>query len=264
MTLPVHVAPASTPSALIFAAGRGQRMRPLTDHTPKPLLHLHGKPMIEWHIEALARAGVRRIAINTAWLEEQFPAQLGDGRRFGVTLHYSMEGRDHGQALETAGGMAKALPWLTAQGEEAFWMVSGDIHCPDFHFDAGTAQAFLQTQDLAKLWVVPNPPFHPQGDFGIAAGGRGLFDQAGPDGRRWTYGNLGLCRPALVQGVPPDQPLPLRPVFQRAMAASHPGFQVSRSPKNTIAGAIPGFRCLSASISGSRRSSGANAGLNSR
>lgn len=212
--------PPSPPvSALIFAAGRGQRMRPLTDHTPKPLLHLHGKPMIVWHIEALAKAGVRRIAINTAWLETQFPEQLGDGSRFGVELHYSMEGRDHGQALETAGGMAKAMPWLTAQGETAFWMVSGDIHAPDFTYDAHVAQAFAQGPDLAQLWVVPNPSYHPTGDFGISAEGLGLFDQAGADGRRWTYANLGLCKPGLVTGVPSDQPLPLRPVFQREMAA---------------------------------------------
>ena len=98
--------------ALILAAGRGERMRPLTDRTPKPLLPVRGKPLIEWHLEALSRAGVRQVVINTAWLEEQFPRQLGDGSRWGVSIAYSFEGRDHGGALETAGGIAKALPLL--------------------------------------------------------------------------------------------------------------------------------------------------------
>ncbi|TXI95924.1 MAG: nucleotidyltransferase family protein, partial [Aquabacterium sp.] len=94
--------------ALILAAGRGERMRPLTDTTPKPLLCVKGKPLIEWHLEALARDGVREVVINTAHLEDQFPAVLGDGARWGLRITYSMEGRDHGGALETAGGMAQA------------------------------------------------------------------------------------------------------------------------------------------------------------
>ncbi|MEY4414953.1 MAG: hypothetical protein RIQ53_2246, partial [Pseudomonadota bacterium] len=110
-------------AAIILAAGRGERMRPLSDTCPKPLLPVGGRPMIEWHLRALAAAGVREVVINTAWLETQFPAALGDGRRWGLRIHYSMEGRDHGGALETAGGIAKALPWLG----ERFWVVSGDI-----------------------------------------------------------------------------------------------------------------------------------------
>ena len=98
--------------ALILAAGRGQRMRPLTDRTPKPLLPVRGKPLIEWHLEALARDGIRDVVINTDWLEEQFPAALGDGSRFGLAIRYSMEGRDFGGALETAGGLATAWPLL--------------------------------------------------------------------------------------------------------------------------------------------------------
>ena len=93
--------------AMILAAGRGERMRPLTDTTPKPLLQVRGKPLLQWHLEALARAGCASALINTAWLEDQFPAALGDGSRFGLQLHYSMEGRDHGGALETAGGIAQ-------------------------------------------------------------------------------------------------------------------------------------------------------------
>ena len=109
--------------ALILAAGRGVRMRPLTDNTPKPLLKVRGKALIEWHLMALARAGVRDVVINTAWLEEQFPASLGDGARFGLRIAYSMEGRDHGGALETAGGIAKALPLLASHDADCFWVV---------------------------------------------------------------------------------------------------------------------------------------------
>ncbi|MFO1218395.1 MAG: nucleotidyltransferase family protein [Burkholderiaceae bacterium] len=183
--------------ALILAAGRGERMRPLTDHTPKPLLRVHGKPLIEWHLEALARAGVREVVINTAWLEEQFPAALGNGERWGLAIRYSTEGRDHGGALETAGGIAKALPWLG----ECFWVVSGDIHAPGFAFDADTAQRFVQTTAIdALLWLVPNPEFHAQGDFSLDAEGR----LRRPDDaalRRWTYANLALMRARQVDGV---------------------------------------------------------------
>ena len=109
--------------AIVLAAGRGERMRPLSDHTPKPLLEVHGKPLIAWHLEALAAGGVREVVINTAWLEEQIVAAVGDGSRFGLAIAYSMEGRDHGGALETAGGIAKALPLLG----DVFWVVSADV-----------------------------------------------------------------------------------------------------------------------------------------
>src|SRR6478672_6486009 len=163
-------APSSPPppaplKAMVLAAGRGERMRPLTDHTPKPLLPAHGKPLIEWHLDALARDGIREVVINTAWLEEQIPAALGDGSRFGLSIRYSMEGRDHGGALETAGGIAKALPWLG----ESFWLVSADIFSPDFRFDPAVAARFAAGTELAHLWLVRNPAFHPQGDFGIGA-----------------------------------------------------------------------------------------------
>ena len=131
--------------AMILAAGRGERMRPLTDHEPKPLLPVRGKPLIEWHLEALARAGVREVVVNTAWLEDAIVAALGDGARFGVTIRYSMEGRDHGGALETAGGIAKALPLLLDHADDAFWLVSGDIFVPAFAFDARDAQRFAES-----------------------------------------------------------------------------------------------------------------------
>ena len=119
-------------NALLLAAGRGERLRPHTDACPKPLLPVRGRRLIEWHLEALARAGVRDVVVNTAWLEAQFPAALGDGSRYGVRLHWSMEGRDHGGALETAGGIAKALPLLG----DAFWVVSADVFLHGHPFDA--------------------------------------------------------------------------------------------------------------------------------
>ncbi len=203
--------------AMILAAGRGERMRPLTDETPKPLLAVHGKPLIEWHIEALARAGVREIVVNTAWLEERIVAALGRGTRWGVTIHYSMEGRDHGGALETAGGIAKALPLLVDRPDDAFWLVSGDIYAPQFRFDTATAQRFAESAAQAHLWLVPNPPYHPTGDFGLDADGHGLADATGPDDQRWTYANLALCRASLCAHIVPGTRVALGPLLYEGM-----------------------------------------------
>ena len=201
-----------TARALILAAGRGERMRPLTDSTPKPLLQVRGKRLIEWHLESLARAGVSEVVINTAWLEAQFPAALGDGARWGLSIRYSMEGRDHGGALETAGGIAKALPWLAPKGDEAFWIVSGDVLAPGFVFDDGRRREFEDSGDLGHLWVVPNPPYHRGGDFALAGNRLGR----GGD-RRWTYANLALLRPAMVAGVLPGTRAALgQPLFDAA------------------------------------------------
>ena len=199
--------------AIILAAGRGERMRPLTDHTPKPLLPVRGKPLIEWHIEALVRGGVREIVINTAWLEEQIVAALGDGSRFGATIRYSMEGREHGGALETAGGIATALPLLAEHDDDAFWIVSGDIFAPSFVFDPATAERFERSDMQAHLWLVPNPPFHTRGDFGLDADGHGLADGPGPDGRTWTYANFALCRASLVSHIAPGARAALAPLL---------------------------------------------------
>lgn len=196
-------------TAMILAAGRGERMRPLTDRTPKPLLPVAGKPMIEWHLLALKRAGVERVVINTAWLEEQFPHVLGDGSRFGLSIRYSAEGKAYGGALETAGGIATALPWL----DDCFWLVSGDIYAPDFPFDAAAARAFATGNALARLWLVPNPPFHPKGDFGIGEDGLGLADSAGPDGTCWTYANLALMRRELCAHLPAGRKAALGPIL---------------------------------------------------
>jgi len=202
-----------TPSAaLLLAAGRGERMRPLTDTTPKPLLRVRGKPLIEWHLEALARAGVCEVVVNTAWLEAQFPAALGDGARWGLSIRYSMEGRDHGGALETAGGMKKARAWLS----DPFWVVSADVHAPDFAFATAPVDGFVASAQWARLWLVDNPPHHPQGDFGIRDG---LADR---DARpRLTWSGIGLFRTAFVDALMADLPVgakaPLRPYLEAAI-----------------------------------------------
>jgi MurNAc alpha-1-phosphate uridylyltransferase len=202
--------------ALILAAGRGERMRPLTDTTPKPLLRVQGKPLIEWHLEALARDGVRQVVINTAYLEEQFPTALGNGARWGLHITYSMEGRDHGGALETAGGMAKALPLLG----DAFWVLAGDVFVPGFRFKADTAQAFAQSDDWARLWLVPNPEHVPQGDFALSAQGRVQRKEgAAADARIATYSTVGLYKPAMVDGVVSGSKAALRPCLDRALDA---------------------------------------------
>ena len=142
--------------ALIFAAGLGERMRPLTDHTPKPLLSVGGKPLIEWHLEKLARAGVHYVVINTSHLAEQFPATLGDGSRWGLRIRYAYEGPT---PLETGGGMLNALPLL---GAEPFIAISGDVWC-----DADFAALPAEPVGLAHLLMVDNPPHHAEGDFAL-------------------------------------------------------------------------------------------------
>jgi MurNAc alpha-1-phosphate uridylyltransferase len=214
--------------ALVLAAGRGERMRPLTDHRPKPLLPVGGRPMIEWHLLALAAAGVQEVVVNTAWLEDQFPAKLGDGSRFGLRLHYSMEGRDHGGALETAGGIAKALPLLG----DCFWLVSGDIVAPGFAFDAATASRFAAGSDDAHLWLVPNPDFHTAGDFDLADG-RVQRPPAGQP-RPWTYANLALVRRTLVDGIRPGERAALGPRLFASAQAGRLGGEVLRGPWHNV------------------------------
>lgn len=188
--------------ALILAAGRGERMRPLTDTTPKPLLAVGGRPLIEWHLQALAAAGITEVVINHAWLGERIEAALGDGGRFGLQIRYSPEPPG---ALETAGGIVNALPLL---GEAPFLVVNGDIWT-DYAF------ARLPTAlggDLAHLVLVDNPPQHPQGDFRLA-GGR-VHAEGAP---RLTFSGIGVYSPALFAGLPPGR-RPLAPVLREAMA----------------------------------------------
>ncbi|MBO4121453.1 nucleotidyltransferase family protein [Cupriavidus gilardii] len=220
--------------AMIFAAGRGERMRPLTDGCPKPLLQVGGKPLIVWTIEALARAGLTDIVINHAWLGEQIEAALGDGSRFGVRLAYSAEG----EALETAGGIAQALPRLRegagrdrtgdSAGDddngEIFIAVSGDIYC-DYDFRALLPRAAAMAgspEPRMHLVMVPNPPFHPEGDFALGADGKLSLpgDAPLPDGAaRLTFGNIGLYDTRTFAGIAPGQKVPMTPFYRAAIAA---------------------------------------------
>ena len=188
--------------ALIFAAGRGERMRPLTDVTPKPLLRVGAKHLVEWHLEKLAARGVREVVINTSHLAEQFPATLGDGARWGLRIAYSYEGTE---PLETGGGMLRALPLL---GAKPFLAVNGDVWTDlDFstlpHDPAG----------LAHLVVTDNPLHHPHGDF-VLRGGH-LFDEAAP---RLTFAGIGVYRPELLQGHAPGK-FSIVPLLRAAMRA---------------------------------------------
>lgn len=171
--------------ALIFAAGKGERMRPLTDHTPKPLLEAGGKRLIEWHLERLAACGVDEVVINTSWLGAQFPDVLGDGSRYGLSIRYSYEGDE---PLETGGGMLRALSLL---GDAPFLAVNGDIWC-DFDF----ALLPREPRGLAHLVLVDNPEHHPGGDFALMSDGRVDAD-ASP---RLTFAGVGVYRGSLLTG----------------------------------------------------------------
>lgn len=213
--------------ALILAAGRGERMRPLTDTTPKPLLTVRGQPLIVWHLQALARDGVREVVINTAHLEDQFEPALGDGSRWGLRIRYSMEGRDHGGALETAGGIAKALPLLG----DAFWVLAGDVFVPGFRFDADEAQRFVHSTDWGRLWLVPNPPHVPQGDFALDDHGRVWRKDQAPEGTpTGTYSTIGLYRPEMVDGIALGEKAALRPCLDRAIDAHRLGASFHTGP----------------------------------
>jgi MurNAc alpha-1-phosphate uridylyltransferase len=169
--------------AMILAAGHGKRMRPLTDHTPKPLLSVAGKPLIVWHLEKLKQAGFSDIVINIGWLGDQIPAALGDGSAFGVSIHYSDEQTEG--ALETAGGIVKALDVL---GEQLFLVISGDIWCD---YDLSTP-VVLDANSLAHLILVKNPAHHLEGDF-FCNNGR-LNQQDHP---KYTFSGIGYYQPEL-------------------------------------------------------------------
>jgi len=189
--------------ALILAAGRGERMRPLTDHTPKPLLMAGGKPLIVWHLEKLAAAGIRYVVINTSHLADRFEPLLGGGDRWGVRIRYSYEGPE---PLETGGGMLRALPLL---GPEPFVALSADINT-----DYDYARLPTEPKGLVHLVMVPNPEWHAGGDFFLD--GDRLHDAGA--GERLTFGNIGIYRRALVEGHPPGA-FKLGPLYRKAMAA---------------------------------------------
>ena len=168
--------------ALIFAAGLGERMRPLTDSTPKPLLRVGGKRLIEWHLEKLAALGVNEVVVNTSWLANQFPQALGDGSRWGLKIHYAYEGST---PLETGGGMHNALQWL---GNTPFIAVNGDIWC-----DADFAALPCEPAGEAHLLLVDNPAHNPRGDFALGIDGRVHSDGE----QRLTFSGIGVYRGSL-------------------------------------------------------------------
>jgi len=187
---------------MILAAGRGDRLRPHTDHTPKPLLMLAGRPMIEYHLDALAASGVINVVINQGWLGEQLPAALGDGSRWGLRIQYSYEGYP---ALETGGGIFNALADL---GSAPFLLINGDVWC-----DYPLRELPDSPQGLVHLLLVDNPQHNPQGDFSLHG------DMVVADaGARLTYSGIGIYRPELFAGCAPGA-FPLAPLLHRAVAA---------------------------------------------
>ncbi|WP_426165789.1 N-acetylmuramate alpha-1-phosphate uridylyltransferase MurU [Pseudoduganella sp. R-32] len=189
--------------AMILAAGRGERMRPLTDTCPKPLLKVRGRPLIVWHILNLVRAGITEIVINHAHLGHMIEQALGDGSQFGAQIQYSPEA----EALETAGGIANALHLL---GDQPFLVLSGDIYCP--HFDFSEALDVLKdkdhrgdpypahVRDIAWIWLTPNPWHNPEGDFAL-----NLYTVSGQGSPKWNFANIGVYRPEMFAGITPGQ-----------------------------------------------------------
>ena len=251
MTTTLATAIHPTP-AIVLAAGRGERMRPLTDTTPKPLLAVRGQPLLMWHVQALLDGGFERLVINTAWLGEKIHHFLGtlcateqnglppQTATTAADILFSDERADFGQALETAGGIARALPLLFPQAtpgqpseQDVFWVVAGDVFVPGFAFSQASVARFRASNHLAHLWLVPNPAHNPAGDFGLSADGlalnlpklAGAGDTA--DIPRYTYSTIGLYRAELFSapwcdiapGNPHGTPAPLAPLLRRAMDA---------------------------------------------
>ena len=209
--------------AMILAAGRGTRMRPLTDHTPKPLLRVGGKSLIEWHIERLAAAGITHIVINHAWLGQKIEDQLGDGSRYGVSIQYSAEE----QALETAAGIKKALPLLTdgLTTKAPFLVISADIWS---EWNPALAFYMLERirseQALAHLLLVPNPTHNPKGDFAFDLSKGLVLAKSDTNNHNhinintYTYSGMGVFSPDFFNEVSATTPTPLRQPLADAMA----------------------------------------------
>lgn len=231
---------AARAQAMILAAGRGERMRPLTDHCPKPLLRVHGQPLLVWTMRALARGGFTAQVVNTGWLGEEIPkffglppASTGAGVLLNsehIALRFSHEMQDFGYALETLGGISRALPLL----DEVFWVAAGDVYAPGFDFSRAAYARFAASGRLAHLWLVPNPPQHPQGDFALdldACAPAGTVAPALNDARaggvRHTFSTIALYRRALfeppwcsiIPGNPQGTAAPLAPLLRAAIDA---------------------------------------------
>ena len=234
--------------ALILAAGRGERMRPLTDHTPKPLLEVRGQPLMQWSMQALAQGGFSELVVNTAWLGEQVADFFGDHFKlhFGiqpayllpnsllkseqkvanpimVNISYSHEGRDFGGALETAGGIVRALPMLCGSEDDVFWVLAGDVFVPDFVFTQDAVERFKASGKLAHIWLVPNPEHNTKGDFGLQADGEVVNESS----ETYTFSTIALYRKSLFSlpycNIPAGNPkgikAALAPLLRKAIAA---------------------------------------------
>ncbi|MFS6937509.1 sugar-phosphate transferase [Neisseria animaloris] len=196
--------------AMILAAGRGERMRPLTDSCPKPLLKVGSEPLIGWHLRRLKAAGIDEIVINHAWLGRQIEETLGTGAAYGVQIAYSPEGET---GLETAGGIATALPLL---GNEPFLVVNGDVLTDiDFQTAFEAAASLKQQQRLAHLWLVPNPAHNPAGDFALLDNGRVASQSSA--GQPLTFSGMGVYHPDLFENTPPGKAAKLAPLLRGAM-----------------------------------------------
>ena len=221
--------------AMILAAGRGERMRPLTDSTPKPLLTVHGKALIDWHVDALAQGGFTDLLINTAWLGEQIPVhfeaqkvlQANKNVRGQLSILYSHEGRDFGGALETAGGIARALPQLGA----IFWVLAGDVFVPEFKFSESAVDAFAASDKLAHVWLVPNPTHNLKGDFGLGdgdgAGNRALNLPADSTQPRYTFSTIALYRKTFFDALPFGNPQGIKAALAPLLRAAMDNREVS-------------------------------------
>ena len=228
---PVSAAISSLSTALLLAAGRGERMRPLTDAMPKPLLPVRGQPLMQWAMQGLQRGGVEHLVINTAWLGEQIPQHFGAAFDTAglapMHLHYSQEGVDFGGALETAGGIARALPQLA----DVFWVAAGDVFAPDFVFAPEAYERFKASPQLAHIWLVPNPEHNLGGDFGLSPEGLALnlpkltSPAAEAEQPRYTFSTIALYKRAFFEaawcaipaGNPAGVKAPLAAMLRAAM-----------------------------------------------
>ncbi len=212
--------------AMLFAAGRGERMRPLTDNCPKPLLKVRGRPLIVWHILNLVRAGISEIVINHAHLGHMIEETLGDGAQFGARIAYSAEGT----ALETAGGIAKARHLLD---DAPFVAIAADIYCPYFDFKQVTEVLAdndvwgnphpEDQRDMAWLYLIKNPPHHPKGDFGL-----NNFTITNDGEPRHTFSGIGVYRPEMFDSVAPGESKQIAPILREYAARGLVGGELYR------------------------------------
>lgn len=213
---------------MIFAAGRGERMRPLTDTCPKPLLKVRGRPLIVWHVLNLVRAGITDIVINHAHLGHMIEDELGDGSKYGARIVYSHEPK----ALETAGGIANARHLL---GEEPFLAISGDIYAPYFDFsqvlDALPERDMLgqpipvEKRDIAWLYLTPNPWHNPEGDFGL-----NMYSLTNDGNPKWNFANIGVYRPEMFDGIAPGEVMRIGPLMRTFIEQGRIGGEIYTGP----------------------------------